>query len=79
MATLGMISRVNGLCIPECMLVHFSDLLLACDSVRCARSGYPEDLVLGANRPTQILASCILPVPNAENVLDLGTGCGTLG
>lgn len=75
---LGLIRHENGLCMPECMLVHYGDLLLACDSVQRARTGQFEDLVLGVNRPTQILASCILPVA-AQSALDLGTGCGTLG
>ena len=60
------------------MLTHFENLLLTCDSVRRVQGGVAEDLVLGVNRPTQILGHCMLPVPAGAAVLDLGTGCGPL-
>jgi hypothetical protein len=79
LSALGLVRHDNDQCIPEVMLVHYNDFLLACDSVRRAQAGDLEDLVLGVNRPTQILASCILPLPDLQYALDLGTGCGTLG
>ncbi len=63
--------------VPQCMLVHFKELLLACDSVRKARDGAASDLVLGTNKPTKILANSLIKRHGTE-VLDLGTGCGTL-
>ena len=63
--------------IPECLLTHFGERLLACDSVRRARGGDTSDLVLGVNPPTGVLANSLIPRRGAQ-VLDLGTGCGTL-
>lgn len=74
----GMLQHEGDRLVPACMLTHFEDLLLACDSVRRARTEVPSDLVLGVNTPTHILARCMLRLPNASDVLDLGTGCGTL-
>ena len=74
----GMIQHEGDRVVPTCMLVHFGRFLLACDSVRQAQAGLLNDLVLGVNRPTQILGNCLLPLPAVETVLDLGTGCGTL-
>lgn len=68
--------RNGDVFVPNCMLVHFGDLLLACDSVRRAQAEIP-DLVLGVNTPTRVLANSLINVPDAS-VLDLGTGCGTL-
>jgi predicted RNA methylase len=64
--------------VPACMLVHFNEFLIACDSVRRARSGQLDDLVLGVNKPTQILGNCMIHLTKPGSVLDLGTGCGTL-
>jgi SAM-dependent methyltransferase len=74
----GMIQQEEDHLIPNCMLVHFEGFLVACDSVRRAQAGLFSDLVLGVNRPTQILGNCIVQSPGAEIVLDLGTGGGTL-
>ena len=79
MIACGMLDRVDEWCVPNCMLVHHGGMLLACDSVRRAAEGPMDDLVLGVNRPTQILGHCILPLPRLGSALDLGTGCGTLG
>ncbi len=68
--------REGDVFVPNCMLVHFGDLLLACDSVRKAQTAV-SDLVLGVNTPTKLLANSLINVPDAT-VLDLGTGCGTL-
>jgi predicted RNA methylase len=78
MVKTGMLRQENDHLIPDCMLVHFGKLLLACDSVRRVQAGALNDLVLGVNKPTHILRNCMLNLPNAGNVLDLGTGCGTL-
>ncbi len=75
---LGLLRLHAGFYIPECMLVHHGDHLLACDSVRRAQDGQLQDLVLGVNLPTQFLASCIVPLLHSRSALDLGTGCGTL-
>lgn len=72
-----MLEREADTCVPQCMLVHFGNLLLACDSVRRAQSATAPDLVLGTNTPTKILANSLIHRPAAD-VLDLGTGCGTL-
>jgi hypothetical protein len=61
---------------PVCMLTHFGELILACDSCRRAEAG-PSDLVLGVNSTTRLLARCSMLCPGAK-ALDLGTGCGTL-
>jgi predicted RNA methylase len=74
----GMIQHEEDRVIPTCMLIHFGRFLLACDSVRRAQAGLLNNLVLGVNRPTQILGNCLLHLPGAELALDLGTGCGTL-
>lgn len=74
----GMLQEAESQFLPGCMLTHFGNLLLACDSVNRARAGSVSDLVLGVNLPTHILGTCMLPLENAE-VLDLGTGCGSLG
>ncbi|MGH9772993.1 MAG: methyltransferase, partial [Candidatus Acidiferrales bacterium] len=74
----GILQEEGDRVLPGCMLTHFENLLLACDSVRRARIGSPSDLVLGVNTPTQILARCMLRPPSFADVLDLGTGCGAL-
>jgi predicted RNA methylase len=74
----GMLQQEGNRLLPGCMLTHFENLLLSCDSVRAARIEVPSDLVLGVNIPTHILARCMLPLPDTGEVLDLGTGCGTL-
>jgi methylase of polypeptide subunit release factors len=72
----GLAERDDDVFVPNCMLVHFENLLLACDSVRRAQARIP-DLVLGVSTPTKLLANSLISVPDAT-VLDLGTGCGTL-
>jgi predicted RNA methylase len=74
----GMLQREGNRLFAACMLTHFENLLLACDSVRRVRTDVPSDLVLGVNTPTHILARCMLRLVDASEVLDLGTGCGTL-
>lgn len=74
----GMLQRSGEELLADCMLTHFEKLLIACDSVRRVQAGVLEDLVLGVNRPTQILGHCMLPVAAGSAVLDLGTGCGSL-
>ena len=74
----GMLQQEGDRLLPGCMLTHFENLLLSCDSVREARTEVPSDLVLGVNIPTHILARCMLRLPDAGEVLDVGTGCGTL-
>jgi methylase of polypeptide subunit release factors len=71
-----LVERNGDAFVPNCMLVHFGNLLLACDSVRRAQKEIP-DLVRGVNTPTKVLANCLITAPDAA-VLDLGTGCGTL-
>jgi SAM-dependent methyltransferase len=78
MLTTGTLQEEGDRVAPGCMLVHFGKLLIACDSVRRVQAGPLDDLVLGVNRPTQILGNCMLRPPTAGDVLDLGTGCGTL-
>lgn len=73
----NLLDCVSDVCVPQCMLTHFGELLLACDSVRRAQDGAMADHVLGANTPTKILANSLISRPAAE-VLDLGTGCGSL-
>jgi methylase of polypeptide subunit release factors len=68
--------RDGDVFVPNCMLVHFENLLLACDSVRRVKAKIP-DLVLSVSTPTKLLANSLISVPDAT-VLDLGTGCGTL-
>lgn len=68
---------VSDMCVPQCMLTPFGELLLACDSVRKAQAGAMADLVLGTNTPTKILANSLINRPDVD-VLDLGTGCGSL-
>lgn len=75
----GMLQAEDDLLAPGCMLVHFRGLLLACDPVRRVQSDSPSDLVLGVHMTTRVLGNCILPLPEAGDVLDLGAGCGTLG
>lgn len=74
----GMLQQEGDRCVPACMLTHLGDLLLSCDSVRRAQSRPLSDLVLGVNAPTHILGKCMLRLTHAGDVLDLGTGCGTL-
>ena len=62
---------------PACMLTHFGELIIACDSRRRAETGAAADLVLGVNPTTRLLARCSILRPGTK-VLDLGTGCGTL-
>lgn len=71
----GLAERDGDVFVPNCMLVHFGNLLLACDSVRRAQAEIP-DLVLGVNTPTKVLANSLISMRDAT-VLDLGTGCGT--
>ena len=59
---------------PACVLTHFGELLLACDS-RCRAEAGAADLVLGVNRTTQLLCNMLR---SGGKALDLGTGCGTL-
>jgi hypothetical protein len=61
---------------PACVLTHFGELLLACDS-RCRAEAGAADLVLGVNPTTQLLARCNM-LRSGGKALDLGTGCGTL-
>lgn len=72
-----LLEREADVFVPQCMLVHFGELLLACDSVRRAQATATSDLVLGTNTPTKILANSLIKRSCGE-VLDLGTGCGTL-
>jgi hypothetical protein len=60
-----------------CLLVHFGELILACDSRHRASAG-AADLVLGVNPTTWLLARCSMLRPGGR-ALDLGTGCGALG
>jgi hypothetical protein len=60
-----------------CMLTHFGELVIACDSRRRAETGAAADLVLGVNPTTRLLARCSILRPGSK-VWDLGTGCGTL-
>ncbi len=62
---------------PVCRLSHFGELIIACDFRRRAETGAAEDLVLGVNSTARLLARCGIFRPG-NNVLDLGTGCGTL-
>lgn len=62
---------------PACMLTHFGELIIACDSRRRAETGAAADLVLGVNPTTRLLARCSILRPGSK-MLDLGTGCGTL-
>jgi hypothetical protein len=78
MLTTGMLQEESDRLAPGCMLVHIGELLIACDSVRRLQAGPLNDLVLGVNRPTQILGNCMLRLPTVGDVLELGTGCGTL-
>lgn len=73
----NLLDCVSDMCVPQCMLTHFGELLLACDSVRKAQGGAMADLVLGTNTPTKILANSLISRPDAD-VLDVGTGCGSL-
>jgi 2-polyprenyl-3-methyl-5-hydroxy-6-metoxy-1,4-benzoquinol methylase len=59
-----------------CLLIHFGELILACDSRRYAAAG-AADLVLGVNQTTWLLGRCSMLRPGGR-ALDLGTGCGTL-
>ena len=77
MLACGMLCGEHESVSPQCMLTHFGELLLACDSVRRAQTGSIADLVLGVSTPTSVLANCLIHLPNAD-VLDLGAGCGTL-
>src|SRR5580704_13450983 len=60
-----------------CLLMHFGELILACDSRHRAAAG-AADLVLGVNPTTRLLARCSMLRPGGR-ALDLGTGCGALG
>ena len=55
-----------------CLLMHFGELILACDSRRRAAAG-AADLVLGVNQTTRLLARCSMLRPGGR-ALDLGTG-----
>jgi methylase of polypeptide subunit release factors len=77
MLACGMLSTDRDTLTPGCMLTHWGNLLLACDSVQALRTATLPNLVLGVNTPTIVTANCLLSLSNA-NVLDLGTGCGTL-
>jgi SAM-dependent methyltransferase len=59
-----------------CTLTKLGELLLAFDS-RQRFSAHGEDLVLGVNPTTRILANCSIACPGGS-YLDLGTGCGAL-
>jgi len=74
--TSGLLEREGERVRPACMLMHFGELLLACDS-RCRAEACAADLVLGVNPTTQLLARCSMLRPGGK-ALDLGTGCGTL-
>jgi SAM-dependent methyltransferase len=76
LCTRGFLERDGERVRPACMLMHFGELLLACDSW-CRAEALPSDLVLGVNATTQMLARCSMLCPGSK-VLDLGTGCGAL-
>jgi Methyltransferase small domain len=72
----GMLEREGEWFQSTCLLMHFGELILACDSRRCVRAG-AADLVLGVNQTSRLLARCSMLRPGGK-ALDLGTGCGTL-
>jgi len=74
--TIGLLERDGEGVRPACMLMHFDELLLACDSWGRAEAR-AADFVLGVNPTTQLLARCSMLRPGGK-ALDLGTGCGTL-
>jgi hypothetical protein len=59
-----------------CLLMHFGELILACDTRRRVAAGV-ADLVFGVNQTTRLLARCSM-LRSGGRALDLGTGCGTL-
>jgi hypothetical protein len=72
----GLLGREGSQFRPACMLTHFGELILACDSRRRVEA-CAADLVLGVN-PTTRLLNLSSMLPPGGKALDLGTGCGTL-
>jgi Methyltransferase small domain len=72
----GILERDGERLQSTCLLMHFGELILACDSRRRAAAA-GADLVLGVNQTTRLLARCCMLRPGGK-ALDLGTGCGTL-
>jgi hypothetical protein len=58
----GLLRRDGERLQPACMLTHFGELILACDS-RCRAKESVVDLVLGVNQTTRLLAKCSLLRP----------------
>src|ERR1700736_5035376 len=75
--TSGLMVRDGEQLQARCMLTHFAELIIACDSPRRAATGIPTDLVLGMNPTTRLLARCSM-IHRGSKVLDLGAGCGPL-
>jgi Methyltransferase small domain len=72
----GILERDGDRLQSTCLLMHFGELILACDGWRRATAG-AADLVLGVNQTSRLLARCSMLRPGGR-ALDLGTGCGTL-
>jgi methyltransferase family protein len=72
----GILERDGDRFQSTCLLMHFGELILACDSRHRAAAGH-ADLVLGVNQTTRLLDRCSMLRPGGR-ALDLGTGCGTL-
>jgi hypothetical protein len=72
----GILERDSERLQSTCLLMHFGELILACDPRRSAAAG-AADLVLGVNQTSRLLARCSMLRPGGR-ALDLCTGCGTL-
>jgi 2-polyprenyl-3-methyl-5-hydroxy-6-metoxy-1,4-benzoquinol methylase len=73
----GLLARDGEELRSTCMLSHFDELIIASDSPKRIEKGVPEDLVLGINPTTRLMAQCSI-LRHGGNVLDLGAGCGPL-
>ena len=74
----GLVRREGSDLVPECMVAAFGPLLLACDVTTRLEVDEQPDLVLAPSQTTRMLSHFAIRRP-VGSVLDLGSGCGTIG